>query len=271
MASNVEALFARLVESPELDPNDPVAARAFLAGLELDEPDRAALLADFPKLWVYRELVRSTLREAIELTLPRSVARLGPLFDEYFTRFVVERGSRSPYLRDVSSEFIAFVAPLWPEDARVPPWLFDLLRHEAIHLVIGAKASPPEFDIVPGELALDRGVAFVAASALVHYGYAVHRLSDDPADCSEPERQATSLFVYRSPEHDVRYLELSPLAEVILRRLLAGNTLQEALGGAAAERGVPLTAQVLEGAARLLSDLSERGALLGARGKPPPA
>ncbi len=68
------------------------------------------------------------------------------------------------------------------------------------------------------------------------------------------------LFVYRSPEHEVRYLELSALAFGILERLLAGETLERALASSVAERGVSLDQSVLEGTARLLADLAERGA-----------
>ncbi len=45
------------------------------------------------------------------------------------------------------------------------------------------------------------------------------------------------LFVYRSPEHEVRYLELSALAFGILRRLLDGAPLEGAIAGAASEGG----------------------------------
>ena len=69
---------------------------------------------------MYRELVRGNLREAIQLSIPRSMARLGALFDEYFDRFLVERAPRTHYLRDVTPELLEFCAPLWAGDARVP-------------------------------------------------------------------------------------------------------------------------------------------------------
>jgi hypothetical protein len=261
--SELERLFARVVASPDLDPNDPAAVDAFLRESELEEGDRDALSTDFAKLWVYRQLVRGTLREALELAIPRSVARLGPLFDEYFTRFLAESGPRSPYLRDVTTEFLSFAGPLWRADERVAPWTFDLARHEALRIAIGATPVSAAQRAEDEELALDRGVGFTEACTLVRYDFAVHRLSDDEADRAPPPRGSTMLFVYRSPEHEVRYLELSALAFGILERLLAGETLERALASSVAERGVSLDQSVLEGTARLLADLAERGALLG--------
>ena len=83
-------------------------------------------------------------------------------------------------------------------------------------------------------------------------------------DRTEPKRRQTSLFVYRSPEHEVRYLELSSLAAKILQRLVAGETLGQAIERASSEEGVALDKSVTESTARLLADLGERGALLGA-------
>jgi hypothetical protein len=261
----LERLFARLVAGPDLNARDPAAIRAFLSESALSADDIEALEADFEKLWVYRGLVRATLREAIELAIPRSVARLGRLFDEYFERFLAEAGPRSPYLRDVTAEFLSFAGPLFRADQRIPPYVLDLARHEALRISIGAMPAARRGDAPDEALALDRGVELTEACALMDYDFAVHRLSEDEADLGEPVRERTHLFVYRSPEHEVRYLELTPLAFSILARLLAGETLESAIRGATTERGVVLDASVLEGTARLLADLAERGALFGPR------
>src|SRR6478672_7148085 len=88
-------------------------ADAFLARFDFSDDDRAVLRAEFERLLVYRQLVQGTLREAVALAIPRAMARLGPLFDEYFDRFLAERGPRTHYLRDVTTELLDFCAPLW--------------------------------------------------------------------------------------------------------------------------------------------------------------
>jgi len=254
----LERLFERIAFGPELD-GDGV----WLDELALPAQERDALSAQIAELAVYRKLVRGTLREAVELAIPRSVARLGSLFDETFDRFLAERGPRSHYLRDVTTELLDYCGPLWQADARVPRWAHDLARHEALRIEIGAMpVSPSQSQDVP--LALDRGLRFSEASRVVRYGFAVHRLSESETDRSEPEQTETALFVYRSPEHEVRYLELSPVAAAILERLHGGDNLGQALQSAAADLALALDTALLEGSARVLADLAERGALLGA-------
>jgi len=267
LQQELEDLFQRLVCGPEIDATDAAIVRAWLGQGALDAEDRAYLQGEFKKLVVYRNLVRGTLREALELAIPRSIARLGALFDEYFDAFLSERGPQTHYLRDVTCEFLDFCAARFPGDDRVPPWAIELARHEALRIEIGAMPVAPR-GAAP-ELSLDHGLYFSPACRIVRYEHAVHRLSGDEADRSQPAHEPTHLFVYRSPEHEVRYLELTVMAASILERLISGDTLRGALENACTARAVALDQTLLDGTARLLADLAERGALLGAREIPP--
>ena len=217
------------------------------------------------RLLTYRRLVRGNLREALELTLPRVVARLGPTFDEYFDRFLRERGPRTHYLRDVTPEFLEFCVPFWATDSRVPPYLIELADHEALELSIASMRARPTHH-VPDELDLTAGVEFIDACRIVHYEHAIQELSEDESDHTPPRREPTRLLVYRSPDHQVRYLKLTPLAAAILVRLLdLEETLERAITVACADQRTPLGEDVLDGTATLLADLAERGVLLGKR------
>jgi hypothetical protein len=229
---------------------------------DISAEDARALHASLPRLAVYRELVRGNLKDALALSIPRSMARLGSVFDEYFDRFLLERPPRTHYLRDVTTELLDYCEPLWQSDARVPRYLHELARHEALHIEVSALPTVPRGHVA-APLALERGVELSAALRLVHYGHAVHELPEDEADRSSPDARAVSLLVYRSPEHEVRYLELTPLASAIIERLLGGESLGAAVQGAAAANGDALTEAVLSGAAQLLADLAERGVLWG--------
>lgn len=259
MQSVLERALSDLTLGPPVAPSE---REAWLARYDFSAADRAALAESFERLLVYRRLVRGTLRDAVELALPRTIGRLGPLFEEYFERFLGERGPRTHYLRDVTTELLDFCAPLWRDDARVPAWAHDLGRHEALEIVISSQREP----VVPrglGELDLERGLRFVEAARVVRYDFAVQRVSADEAARTPPERVPTALFVYRDPAHDVRYLELSPFAAELLERLLGGASLKDAVLGAARDTEHD-PALALEGTARLLADLASRGALLGA-------
>ncbi|HEX2880274.1 MAG TPA: hypothetical protein VHO25_12150 [Polyangiaceae bacterium] len=264
MQQALEQAIGELVLGAELALDDPRVLTAWLSRHGVSEADANALrAADVQRLLVYRRLVQHTLRNTVQLAMPRSIARLGPVFDEYFARFLAERGPRTHYLRDVTYELLDWSEPLLRVDPRVAPYLPDLMRHEALRIEMGALPAGRAGHKLEA-LELDRSVAFIEASRVVRYRFAVHELPDDDEDTSEPASEPTALFVYRSPEHQVRYLRLSPLASAILDKLHGERcSLRDAMTSASAELGFTLNEQVLEGAAQLLADLAERGALLG--------
>jgi hypothetical protein len=228
----------------------------------VEAADAAALLEGFERLAVYRELVQGNLREAVRLSIPRTMARLGAIFDEYFARFLRERAPRTHYLRDVTTELLDFCQPLWERDARLPGYLSELARHESLHIEVSALPALPRGH-VPAALELERGVELGAALRLVRYRHAVHELPSSESDRSEPPRRDATLLVYRSPEHEVRYLELSALASALVESLLAGQALREAVQAAARQVEGELTEAVLASAASLLADLAARGVVWG--------
>jgi len=263
MQRALESAVCELVLGPGVNPNDPSSVEAWLARHAVSQEDAAALRGpELERLVVYRKLVQGTLREAIELGMPRAMARLGPLFDEYFARFLRERGPQTHYLRDVTVELIDFCAELWAKDARVPDYLLELARLESLRIEIAA-APPRAHGAAFAPLDLKAGLSFSEALRLLHFAHRVHELSESLEDRSPPAAGPVHLLVYRSPDHMVRYLELTPLAAAIVERLLAGKSLEDSLIDAARALGTVLDDAALTGAANLLSDLSARGVVLG--------
>ncbi len=264
MQAALESAIAELVLGSEIDLGRPELVRDWLTRHGVGADDVEAITKDGAERWLtYRRLVRHTLREALELAMPRAIARLGARFDHYFDRFLAERAPRSHYLRAVTQEFLAFSEKEWRFDAGVPAFIPELARHESLRIEIGAMpAAPPARE--SQALELDRGVLLTEAMRIVQYRYKVHELSESLDDRSVPEAAETHLLVYRSREHEVRYLELTPLAAAILERLSQGRNLRQSLREACEDANVPLSSSVIEGTARLLSDLATRGVLLGA-------
>ncbi|HET7545747.1 MAG TPA: putative DNA-binding domain-containing protein [Polyangiaceae bacterium] len=272
MQEALEAALAELTLGPGIAADDAASIAAWLARHRVAGADAQALTRDFPRLLVYRMLVRHTLREALHATIPRTLARLGESFEPYFAEFLQRLPEHTHALRELTPQFLSFALERWSRDPKVPAYLGDLARHEALQVDVASHLARP-MGHVAAELALDQGVEFIAAVRLVHYAWAVHRLPDDEISRELPEQSAVSLLVYRSPEHEVRYLELSPFARELLESLLHERlSLQAALHRAAERVGLSLDDELLTRAARLLSDLAERGAVLGktpARPAPP--
>ena len=229
------------------------------AGVTHEHADALAAVGD-KRLLLYRKLVRGGLRSAIKAMIPRTAARLGPVFDEWVARFCTEEMPRSHYLRDVAFEFVAWVLPKWAGDETIADYIADLARHELFEFEISTAVSDgPES--ARAVLTLDKPVVFDASARLQRYTYAVFRLNEDEADREVPVREPTAILGYRDPAFELHYLELTPLAADILERLLEGESLGTAV---LAAYGKPPPPEVLEEIARMLADLVDQGVLLGA-------
>ncbi|MFW5739134.1 MAG: DNA-binding domain-containing protein [Myxococcota bacterium] len=239
--------------------------RGFLssAGVEGDDLDQMAGLSP-QRLLVYRRLVFNRFLQAVELAIPRAASRRGADgFRSDVSAFLDEQGSRSPYLRDIASEFVRWVEPSWDADAAVPAYLPALARHELLSFEI-ASATEQCAQVDADELDLERGVLFQSSARVVHYDFAVHLLPGEEEDRTEPSRQRTSLLAYRDREHRVRFLELGTVAASVITELLDHRaSLRDAIARGCAAAGVPVEDDVLAGLASLLGDLAERGVLLG--------
>jgi hypothetical protein len=257
---SVENFYAHLTLSDLMGSPEEIIAE-LAASLPLSESTRAHLLSQDPaRLMVYRQLARNTLRGAVTLALPRASARLGERFEGLFSTFLAQRSTESHFLRDVTRDFLSFCAEADTRD--VPPYIWELAELEATRIFVAA--APNTEDIPAFELDLARGLLFVEATRVLNFRHAVHKLSEDEEDRSVPDEKPTHLLSYRDPNNEVRYLELSALAALVVTRLLNGAALGSAIQGACEESGEALSADVLADCAQVLSDLAERGALMGA-------
>jgi uncharacterized protein len=267
---SVEALERAIADACwKAEAGETVAAdlKGWLEGHGVAAEDVTAILQAPPRLNVYRSLVRNGLSSVVSKILPRTRARMNEVgpgrFDRDLAAFVDAAGPRTHHLRDVPAEFFVWAERRWRTDTEVLPYLPDLAAFELAHFAVGASASASA-PVATTELALDRPLAFLDSTRLLDLAWAVHELPADPASADPPPRRPVRLLAYRDAEHTVRWLELTPLAAALLRRLLDGQALGASVDEACAAQGTT-PAAVLSDVARLLADLGERGVLLGAR------
>lgn len=269
MADDVPAAMTALAAAiRRVDATEAVNAdaHAFITSFGVNEADAAALLAKGGRRFlIYRRLVHNRLRAAAREFIPRAAARRGTeAFVADFAAFMAEHASRSPYLRDVPGEFVAWAVPRWAALPDVPRFLGDLARHE---LLEGEVRNDPAGGESPTGKAVDleAPLRFDGSCRLMHYDWAVHKLSYSTDDRSEPVCASTHLLVYRDADSKVRYLELTVWATAVLEALLdERNTVKAGLLAAAAQVGEPLDDDKLAKAAMLFADLADRSVLLGA-------
>jgi hypothetical protein len=239
---------------------------ADLARFGVADEDAEALLASPRRLGLYRQLVRYNVSHVVGLMLGRTRARLEAhrpgAFDGSLAGFLADRGPRTPHLRDVPGEFLAWAAPRWRGDAELPGWLADFASLELVDFTLGTAPGPSPPPLA--EVTAERGLVFSGPRVLLRLDWAVHEVPPGDLEAA-PSRRPTHLLVYRDAEQCARSLDLTPLAAALLERLLEGRPLGAAMVEACAAEAHPLDDAVLRSAAQMLAELGERGVLLGAR------
>jgi hypothetical protein len=239
-------------------------ALAFAQRFGVAETDALTLATptSVARLGLYRALVHSRFRGALEVSLPRTVAALGDVrLDALVARFLDEGVPRSPYLSDVPRELVAWALPAWRDDATLPAHLGDRARFEVAAFTLAGALDAPDLDATEA-LDLDRPVVLRGPLAVHRFAFAVHSGDDEP---TRPEA-GLHLLGYRSLDLEVRWLELSPAAAAIVERLLDPDvSLRRAIAEGCAAAGALADDAALAGTAALLADLAERGVFLGSR------
>lgn len=214
----------------------------------------------------YRRLVRNRLYETIDHAFGRLAAGVGAeTFRALVDRFLAEQGSRSPYLRDVPGELLAWLEQRGVEALGMPRWALDLARLEWAELAMAyaEEAAPPAGSIV--DLRMDLPAVTTAAHRLLWLQYPVHG-SGASADGEAPmRRDPVVLCVYRDPRSfEVQTLELSFIAGSFLREIAcAKRPLVDVIRSVAHGHGAVLDAAFVEAVSAVLADWVERGLILG--------
>jgi hypothetical protein len=241
------------------------------------EPYLQVLGGDTERWRVYRRMARRRLEDCILDGFPRTTQLLGEgRMHAVVERFFDEAPPRSPYLRDVPQELAAFFERnIRSFDARAgdaPPWLLELVRHEATLLdvgftsqeVSGRATAEEEAGEEVAALSMERPAVLSPAHRILRARFAVHRLGDD-GDASAVVEGPFALCLYRDPTtHRVRALELTDVAASLLEEIgLCDRPLVEVLRAVAEKEGVPVDAVFVTGVTDLIADLMERGLWLG--------
>lgn len=253
--------------------------RAFLrscfgerAGLgdDVDARDRAALEGQVRRLGLYRTLLRQNVSGTVSSILPRTKAVVEGAcpgaFHETVARFLAHQGPRTHHLRDVPGELVGFVEQEgFSRAASLPPHVVSLAQLEWADFQVNVAPRASVAGAV-GDLAPSRAVALRRPLRVLRQPFDLRPLFDGHPDAArglQPEARETFLLLYRDVAHGTRWMALTAAAFALVEALLDGEALGGALARAAAASGSALDDALLAGTAALLSDLAERGVVLG--------
>lgn len=219
--------------------------------------------AEHIKIWgVYRNMVRHRFLDETKNGLRRTLKVVGDdVFAATFSRFMAEAPPRSRFFYDIVPEFARFAAPLWQVDDSVSPWAFDLVRYEATRYRMSDVVAHRDQPIV--DFDFDRVPVLHEAFEILSCTYRVHR--DPEADASYL-KQPVEICVYRgADDRGVGSYVLSPFAADCMRAWQAGVTVSESVRNVTQARAIAPDAQLIDALCTVLSDLMERGLVMGSR------
>lgn len=232
---------------------------------DAETPDLESLGLDeeHAKIWgIYRHMVRSRFLEEGRAGLRRTLKAVGDdAFAAMFDRFLAEAPPRSRAFFGVVPELAVFAANHWRDNVSVPVWASDLVTYE------GARVRVADMDARRGrsvaEFEFDRVPELHDALLLVSVSHRVHR---DPEPDGSYERRATEICVYRGKdERTVGAYVLGSFAAGCMREWQAGATVSESVARVCEAQQLAANAQLIDSLCTVLSDLLERGAVLGSR------
>jgi hypothetical protein len=218
------------------------------------------------RLKIYRELFYNNIEGLLATNFPVIRKLLGDTRWHRLVRdFYREHASHTPLFTEIGREFQCYLEARAAAGHGDAPYLTELAHYEWVELAL----SLDEHDIA--DIVHDAAGDVVQAAPVwsplawcFSYRWPVHRLGPDYQPTQPPE-QPTHLVIVRNRRDEISFLELSPLAKVLLDLLKAhagvtGLQLAEALADALPQYP---RAQIVDGACHSLREFRQRDIVLG--------
>lgn len=231
--------------------NEVLREQQFIFARHLRDPDRHAPPPGIEarRLKVYRELFYGTIEGLLASSFPVMRQTLGDARWHLRVRhFYATYRSQTPLFTKIAEAFIDYLQGM-ELDA---PWQLELAHYEWIEAQLYlSDAQDPDHD--PSGNLLESEPLLSCTARVLAYEWPVERIGPDYQPQHAPG-EPTLLLVYRSPELQIRFVRLAPMAYQLLAATCgSGGQRLDALGGN--------RRQGLE----LLEQLRAQGVIIGTR------
>ncbi len=235
-----------------------------MATLGLDDATRTGMLALGPqRLVAYHHMVHSRIFRTTQSFLGGAAQWMGPdrLHEEIHT-WVRSTGPDTCIFRDVPADFVTWSLPRWAQDPDTPDWLGPLAELEVGKRMV---RNDPRPNGVQSEapIDLDRGIATNPTTLILRFDWAIHPVPSPLPTDFDPEPGHFAVACFRQLDDRVYTQPLKPRSAALLTRLIAGQTLREALFGACEDVGETLDDDILGQTALSLAKYIDLHLLLG--------
>jgi len=217
------------------------------------------------RMAVYEEIVFNNLFESVSACFPIASKVMGKRkWLKLIQAFMRDYSAHSPLFRKIPEQFLEYLDMPSPElQQLMPDYLNSLCHYEWVELLVGGiEETNPKGMQANGDLATNKPV-FSATMQLLHYDYAVHKISPR----KKPQfKTSTQLLVYRNVDDMVKFIELNAVTYRLISLLLnEAITGKQALTLLAKELQHPQPESIIEFGLSILEDLRNQGVIIGTR------
>jgi len=235
--------FAAYIRDPE---NNPVPADV--------KPQRMAM---------YRELFFNNIDSFLSANFPVLRAILNDrqwfeLGQDFFARHV----SLSPHFSEIPEEFLDYLQNERDSSADFP-FMLELAHYEWVEMALSiarevSPAKPQALDSL-----VNRRIRLSPLAWPLVYQYPVHKISPAFLPETAPE-QATFLTVYRGPDDEVNFIEITPITYRLLQIIQEheGMLTADCLKQVADESQHPNPEIIMAGGLQILKELAEKAVVI---------
>jgi len=217
------------------------------------------------RMGVYKEIVFNNLFASVSACFPVAQKVIGKRAWLKLTQaFLREHAANTPIFRQIPEEFLSFLATATSNNQPLlPPYLLSLCHYEWIELLVASMATPnlASVKINPTGNLLTEHPIFTPAMQLLHYDYAVHKISPRH---KPKQQQSTLLLVYRNAEDHVKFLELNPVTFKLLTLIKQNSyTGKQALTLLAGELGEADPEKIIQFGLQIMEELRSQEVIIG--------
>lgn len=222
------------------------------------------------KMGVYRQLLKANFHQILSQGFPlsKSILQNGD-WDDLVDSFFSDHHCKTPYFSEISREFVDFIGNLSTENQVLPPFMYELAHYEWVELGL---MTAPDYQCSKEDVAFvpmhDHFVHRLWLSELAWplvYRYPVHRLNaENSMNFHNPPDLPTFILVYRDPDHEVRFIEITEMTYHLLVCLQShpGHTLNNIIDYLLKLMGNPCSFEALfQPASDMVNDFLQRGVI----------
>ncbi|MDD5276352.1 MAG: putative DNA-binding domain-containing protein [Methylovulum sp.] len=215
--------------------------------------------ANVQRMAMYRELFFNNINSFLSSNFPVLHAILDDQqWFELVQDFFARHPCKSPYFSEIPEEFLDFLQNE-RDNAADLPFMLELAHYEWVEMALSIAREELVANQEIGTDLLERRIRLSPLAWPLAYQYPVHKIAPAFLPTVAPA-QPTFLIVYRDPQDDVNFLEITPMTYRLLEILQEQEGLLTAtyLEQVAVEMQHPSPDTVIAGGLKILQELAEK-------------